>query len=82
MYALDIWKKINNNFITVVVISPLFFISIQYKIIKEITMKTITKKYPNNITVTITYNNEPSADAIKNYAQKLKKTIDSKNIQS
>jgi hypothetical protein len=44
-------------------------------------MKTITKTYPNNITVTITYNNEPSAEAIKNYAQKLKKTIDSKNIQ-
>lgn len=45
-------------------------------------MKTITKQYPNNIKVTITYNNEPSQDAIKNYAQKLKKTIDSKNIQS
>lgn len=45
-------------------------------------MKTTTKQYPKNITVTVTYNNEPSPDAIKNYAQKLKKTIDSKNIQS
>lgn len=45
-------------------------------------MKTIIKKYSNNITVTITYTNEPSSDALKNYAQKLKKTIDSKNIQS
>lgn len=43
--------------------------------------KTIVKQY-KNITVTITYNNEPSSKAIKNYAQKLKKTIDSKNIQS
>ena len=45
-------------------------------------MKAITKTYSKNIIVTITYNNEPSQDAIKNYAQKLKKTIDSKNIQS
>ena len=45
-------------------------------------MKTVIKHYPNNIKVTITYNNEPSQEAIKNYAQKLKKTIDSKNIQS
>ena len=44
-------------------------------------IKTIVKK-DNKMTITITYNNEPSADAIKNYAQKLKKTIDSKNIQS
>ena len=43
--------------------------------------KTIVKK-DNKMTITITYNNEPSSDAIKNYAQKLKKTIDSKNIQS
>lgn len=44
-------------------------------------VKTIVKQY-KNITVTITYNNKPSDDAIKNYAQKLKQTIDSKNIQS
>ena len=30
------------------------------------------------ITITITYNNHPSLDAIHNYAEKLKKTIDSK----
>jgi hypothetical protein len=45
-------------------------------------METKTKVYPNNITVTITYNNEPSKESIKAYAEKLKKTIDSKNIQS
>ena len=44
-------------------------------------MKTITKQ-DNKITITITYNNHPSKDAIKQFAQKLKKTIDSKNIQS
>jgi hypothetical protein len=43
--------------------------------------KTIVKK-DNKLTITITYSNEPSPDAIKNYAQKLKQTIDSKNIQS
>jgi hypothetical protein len=43
-------------------------------------MKTITKQY-GKITITITYNNAPSDDAIRNYANKLKKTIDSKMIQ-
>jgi hypothetical protein len=40
--------------------------------------KTIIKNYPKNITVTITYNNTPSQDGIKAYAQKLKNIIDSK----
>ena len=40
-------------------------------------MKTITKQ-DKKITITITYNNHPSPDAIHNYAEKLKKTIDSK----
>ena len=40
-------------------------------------MKTIIKQ-DKNITITITYNNHPSQEAIKNYAEKLKKTIDSK----
>jgi len=40
--------------------------------------KTIVKHYPKNITVTITYNNEPSQDGIKTYAKKLKNIIDSK----
>lgn len=44
-------------------------------------MNTITKK-DKNITITITYNNLPSSNAIKQYAHKLKKIIDSKNIQS
>ena len=44
-------------------------------------MKTKIKTYPKNITVTITYNNKPSIEALKNYAHKLKKTIDSKTIQ-
>jgi hypothetical protein len=57
---------------------PLFFI--QYKINEENLMKTITKQ-DGKITITITYNNKPSEDAIRNYAHKLKKTIDSKMIQ-
>ena len=40
-------------------------------------MKTIVKQ-DKKITITITYNNEPSKEAIHNYAEKLKKTIDSK----
>lgn len=41
-------------------------------------MTTKIKNYPNNITVTVTYNNSPSTDAIKIFSQKLKKLIDSK----
>lgn len=44
-------------------------------------MKTTTKQ-DGKITITITYNNAPSEEAIRNYAHKLKKTIDSKVIQS
>ena len=44
-------------------------------------MKTITKQ-DKNITITITYNNTPSQEAIRQYAQKLKQTIDSKMIAS
>jgi hypothetical protein len=40
-------------------------------------LKTITKQ-DKKLTITITYNNEPSNDAIKTYAEKLKRTIDSK----
>ena len=43
-------------------------------------MKTITKQ-DGKITITITYNNQPSEDALRNYSHKLKKTIDSKMIQ-
>lgn len=39
-----------------------------------------TKNYPNNVTVTITYNNEPTAAAIKHYARKLKEVVDNVNI--
>lgn len=38
----------------------------------------IVIKQDKNITITITYNNKPSRDAIQNYSQKLKKIIDSK----
>jgi hypothetical protein len=44
-------------------------------------MKTITKQ-DGKIIITITHKNEPSQEAIKQYAHKLKKTIDSKMIQS
>lgn len=44
-------------------------------------MKTTTKQ-DKKITITITYNNTPSPEAIKQYAQKLKHTIDSKMIAS
>ena len=43
-------------------------------------MKT-TIKQDGKVTITITYNNKPSEDAIRNYSHKLKKTIDSKMIQ-
>lgn len=43
-------------------------------------MKTITKQ-DKELIITITYNNTPSEEAIKQYAHKLKKTIDSKMIQ-
>ena len=38
--------------------------------------KTVVKHYPKNITVTITYSNEPSQDSVKAYAKKLKNIID------
>lgn len=44
-------------------------------------MKT-TIKQEGKITITITYNNTPSQEAIRQYAQKLKQTIDSKMIAS
>ena len=37
------------------------------------------KYYPNNVTVTITYNNKPTAEAIKHYALKLKEIVDNMN---
>ena len=40
-------------------------------------MKTIIKK-EGRYTITITYNDRPSAQAIHNYAQKIKNTIDIK----
>ncbi len=43
-------------------------------------MKATTKQ-DGKITITITLNNTPSEDAIKQYAHKLKKTIDSKMVQ-
>jgi hypothetical protein len=42
-------------------------------------LKTITKQ-DKNITITITYNNKPSDNAVRNYAQKLKQIVDSKMI--
>lgn len=44
-------------------------------------MKTTVKK-DRKLTITITYNNHPSDDAIKQYAQTMKKIIDSKMIAS
>lgn len=44
-------------------------------------MKTITKQDKKN-TITITYTNAPSKEAIREYANKLKQTIDSKMIAS
>lgn len=40
-------------------------------------MKTIVKQ-DKKITITITFNNQPSDEAVRMYAEKLKKTIDSK----
>jgi hypothetical protein len=42
-------------------------------------LKTATKQ-DKKITITITYNNSPSDNAIKDYAQKLKQIVDSKMI--
>ena len=47
--------------------------------IGELNLKTITKQ-DKNITITITYNNNPSNEAIKHYAQKLKQIVDGKMI--
>jgi len=44
-------------------------------------MKIITKK-DKKLTITVTYNNHPSDAAIKQYAQTIKKIIDSKVIAS
>ena len=44
-------------------------------------MKTIVKK-DKKLTITITYTNHPSEEAIKQYAQTMKKIIDSKVIAS
>jgi hypothetical protein len=54
-----------------------FYFFIHYKMIGDDIMKTIIKQ-DKKITITITYNNCPSQEAIRNYAEKLKKTIDSK----
>jgi hypothetical protein len=59
---------------------PLFFLY-NTKLIGVIAMKTVTKQ-DKKITITITYNNVPSQEAIRQYAQKLKHTIDSKMIAS
>ena len=56
--------------------SPLLFY-IHNKMIGVDIMKTVIKQ-DKKITITITYNNHPSQDAISNYAKKLKKTIDIK----
>jgi hypothetical protein len=47
--------------------------------IGEVNLKTITKQ-DKNITITITYNNKPSNEAVRDYAQKLKRIIDGKLI--
>ena len=44
-------------------------------------MKTTTKQ-DKKLTITVTYNNNPSDNSIKHYAQTLKKIIDSKMIAS
>ena len=44
-------------------------------------MKTIIKQ-DKKITITITYNNDPSQESIRQYARKLRQTIDSKMIAS
>lgn len=47
------------------------------KMIGVMNVKTITKK-DKKLTITIIYNNTPSNDALRIYAEKLKRTIDSK----
>ena len=47
--------------------------------IGDVNLKTITKQ-DKKLTITITYNNQPTDDAIRNYAQKLKQIIDGKLI--
>lgn len=44
-------------------------------------MKTIVKQ-DKKLTITITYNNQPSQESLKQYAAKLKKIIDSNVIAS
>lgn len=39
-------------------------------------------KHDKNLTITITYNNQPSKEAISAYAEKLKRIVDSKMIAS
>ena len=46
---------------------------------EKFTLKTITKQ-DKKLTITITYNNNPSDDAIRDYAKKLKQLVDSKMI--
>ena len=46
---------------------------------ERLTLKTITKQ-DKKLTITITYNNKPSDDAIRDYAKKLKQLVDSKMI--
>lgn len=47
--------------------------------IGDLDLNKITKQ-DKKITITITYNNSPSDNAIKDYAVKLKQIIDSKMI--
>ena len=47
--------------------------------IGDLILKTITKQ-DKKLTITITYNNSPSDNAIKDYANKLKQIVDSKMI--
>lgn len=58
-------------------ITTYFFL--HYRMIGEVNLKTITKQ-DKNITITITYNNTPSNDAVRDYAKKLKQIVDSKMI--
>ena len=47
--------------------------------IGDLSLKTITKQ-DKKLTITITYSNSPSDNAIKDYANKLKQIVDSKMI--
>lgn len=47
--------------------------------IGDLTLKTITKQ-DKKLTITITYVNSPSDNAINDYANKLKQIVDSKMI--